>query len=184
MVQSCPVTFLLVLGLPKVILQACPPEIVRTFVLALESSFTSGEFVRTTMLPPDTRIGEGRGATGLCIGLRGHALQPDRPIAVQTGRIRPAYCRRPRVFGSCVFRIFLLLSLIGGNHTQKGRPEPLESCSKVGRLKGPPAPTTLDCFQLPLGSQSKPQSCVSIPKRLARAGLQGLCLPVRVRQLG
>src|ERR1039457_591763 len=122
LVMVQPEPSLVVMLLASVIEHAVPPVMVRVFPVNVEF-----DRVRTIMLPSDTRIGEGRGAGGRLrsVSLRGHPLQPHRTILAQTGRIRPAYCRAPRVFGYSVFRMLFLLSSISGNHPQKGTPEPL-----------------------------------------------------------
>src|ERR1039458_1169901 len=95
----------------------------------------------------------------------GHALQPDSPIAVQTDRIRPAYCRRPRVLGYCVFRILLLLLLIGGNHTQKGDARAFVNRVWHGTTEKPARPN--DARLLPIAS-GQPERTAEIGRASCR----------------
>src|ERR1017187_6422258 len=83
--------------LPFTLIQhVCPPSISTSATAPCLT--VQGDFVWTTMLPSDTRIGEGRGG-GWGWRLRcEQPRQPDRRIAVQTDRLRLAYSRRARVF--------------------------------------------------------------------------------------
>jgi hypothetical protein len=144
MVQFSPLTDLRVPF--AMIAQACPPD--PEIVSVDPSNVGIGSvFVRTNMLPSATVIGEGwpeNGVYPLC-------GQPGRTISAQTGKIRRAYGGPPPVFGYCVLRMYFLLSLISGNHPQKGTPEPLQIGPGMVRLKSQTAPLARHYFQLPLG---------------------------------
>src|ERR1035438_8089276 len=114
---------------------------VRVFVF---ESNVKCERVRTFMLPSATVIGEGLGLCCPSLSLCEHPFQPDRMSIAQIS------ASAPHVFGYCVVRIFILLSLISGNHPQKGTPEPLQIGPGMVRLKNRRSPLTIDCFQLRL----------------------------------